>query len=200
MALPHLKLTYFDGKGRAELARMIFNYGGITFTDHRIPREDLAALKSTLPFGQVPVLEVDGIVFAQSMAIVRYAAKLAGLYPTEALHALKADMFAYSVIELHDSLVEFVFKTSNEAEKAQKKKVFLEETVPKGFAALEKMVAGKFITGDKILFVDLQFLDFVENRMPLASHDFNVNNFPKLSSLLANVKENPKVATYLSKQ
>lgn len=42
--------------------------------------DDLAELKPTLPLGQLPVLQVDGTIYAQSMAIARYAAKLAGLY------------------------------------------------------------------------------------------------------------------------
>ncbi|KAG7387318.1 hypothetical protein PHYPSEUDO_014497 [Phytophthora pseudosyringae] len=200
MAQPQLKLTYFDGKGRAELSRMIFNYGGVAFTDSRIAHADFAALKPTLPFGQVPVLEVDGTVYSQSMAIVRYAAKIAGLYPSDALEALKVDMFSFSMGDLEEPFVDFMFKTSDEAEKAQKKKTFIEETVPKFLAALEKMVAGKFILGDKLSYADLQFVDVVDNKLKWAFPDFKVDAFPKLAALLSNVKAEPKVAAYLSKQ
>ncbi|OWY98337.1 Glutathione S-transferase [Phytophthora megakarya] len=200
MAQPQLKLTYFDGKGRAELPRLIFNYGGIAFTDDRIAHADFAALKPTLPFGQVPVLEVDGVVYAQSMAISRYAAKLAGLYPSDAVEGLKADMFSCSMGDLEGPFVDFMFKTQDETEKAQKKKVFIEETVPKFFAALEKAVAGKFILGDKISYADLQFFDLAANKLGWAFPDYKLDAFPKLAAVVANVKAEPKIAAYLSKQ
>jgi glutathione S-transferase len=44
-----------------------------------------------MPFGQVPVLEVDGHFLAESYAILRYAGGLAGLVPSEPLAAAKVD-------------------------------------------------------------------------------------------------------------
>ncbi|KAH7476730.1 hypothetical protein PRIC1_002759 [Phytophthora ramorum] len=200
MSQPQLKLTYFDGKGRAELTRMLFHYGGVAFTDERVAHADFAALKPALPFGQVPVLGVDGTTYSQSMAIACYAAKLSGLYPSDPVEALKADMFSCSLVDLEGPFIDFMFKTQDEAEKAQKKKVFIEEAVPKLLAALEKLVAGKFILGDKLSFADLQFLDFVDNKMKWAFPDFTVDSFSKLAALLNNVKAEPKIAAYLSKQ
>ncbi|EGZ23679.1 hypothetical protein PHYSODRAFT_353859 [Phytophthora sojae] len=200
MTQPTLKLTYFDGKGRAELPRLIFNYGGVAFTDDRISHADFGALKPTLPFGQVPILEVDGVVYAQSMAIARYAAKIAGLYPSNAVEALKADMFSCSMGDLEGPFVDIAFKTPDEAEKAQKKKVFIEETVPKFFATLEKLVADKFILGGKISYADLQFFDFVNNKISWIFPDFKTDAFPKLTAVVNNVKAEPKIAAYLSKQ
>ncbi|EGZ23684.1 hypothetical protein PHYSODRAFT_353862 [Phytophthora sojae] len=200
MTQPTLKLTYFDGKGRAELTRLIFNYGGVAFTDDRISHADFGALKPTLPFGQVPILEVDGVVYAQSMAIARYAAKIAGLYPSNAVEALKADMFSCSMGDLEGPFVDIAFKTPDEAEKAQKKKVFIEETVPKFFATLEKLVADKFILGGKISYADLQFFDFVNNKISWIFPDFKTDAFPKLTAVVNNVKAEPKIAAYLSKQ
>ncbi|EEY69352.1 glutathione S-transferase, putative [Phytophthora infestans T30-4] len=170
MTQPQLKLTYFDGKGRAELSRLILNSAEIAFTDDRITHSDFAALKPTLPLGQVPVLELDGMVYGQSMAIARYAAKIAGLYPSDATEALKVDVFSCSLEDLDGPIVDFMFKTSDETEKAQKKKT------------------------------DLQFLDFVDNKLKWALPDFKVDGFPKLTALLSNVKAEPKIATYLSKQ
>lgn len=44
------------------------------------PHVSLPALSlSELPFGQLPILSVDGDVFPQSAAILRYAGKLGGL-------------------------------------------------------------------------------------------------------------------------
>ncbi|KAG2532955.1 hypothetical protein JM18_000871 [Phytophthora kernoviae] len=200
MAPSNLKLIYFDGKGRAELARMLFNYGGIAFEDSRIGHADFATLKPTLPFGQVPVLEVDGTVYSQSLAINLYAAKLSGLFPSDNLEALKSDMFSQSLTEMEGPFVEFMFKTPDETKKAELKKVFIEETVPKLFTVLEKMVGGKFILGDKISHVDLQLLDVVANKIAWVFPTFSLEAHPALAAVVNNVKADPKVAAYLAKQ
>ncbi len=45
-----------------------------------------------MPFGQLPVLEVDGGVIAQSNAICRFIAKKAGLYGKDDLEQASIDM------------------------------------------------------------------------------------------------------------
>ncbi|GFH29640.1 uncharacterized protein HaLaN_28333, partial [Haematococcus lacustris] len=80
---PHIRLIYFDIPGKAELTRVLLNVGNVPFEDYTISREQWAELKPTMPYGQIPVLEVDGKQLAQSSAIERYAARLAGLYPQD---------------------------------------------------------------------------------------------------------------------
>mgnify|MGYP000865197208 FL=1 len=90
--MPRLKLTYFDfAGGRAEPARLAFHIGGIAFEDHRFPGTQFAEVRKSTPFGQVPVLEVDGVQVTQSDAITRYAGRLANLYPHDAYQALLCD-------------------------------------------------------------------------------------------------------------
>lgn len=199
MDQPQLKLSYFDIKGRAELSRILFNYGGIAFEDDRVARPDFAAMKPTLPFGQVPLLEVDGTVYAQSMAIARYADKLVGLYPAGPREALTVDVFSCSLCEVENLFIEFMFKTSDEAKKAERKKVFSEQTVPRYFATLEKLVQGTFILGDELSYADVQLLDVVDNKIKWAFPDFTLDGFPKLATVVSHVKAEPKIAAYLDK-
>ena len=40
-----IKLTYFDGKGRGELSRLILAHGGAPYEDHRVSFAEWPALK-----------------------------------------------------------------------------------------------------------------------------------------------------------
>merc|ERR1719210_2105038 len=66
-----LRLTYLDIKGVAEPVRLALFIGGLPFEDRRVSYEQILEL----PCGQVPVLEIDGEAFAQSMALLRWAGR-----------------------------------------------------------------------------------------------------------------------------
>ena len=71
------KLIYFGPGGRGELTRLIFAEAGVQFEDVTVG-DRFPALKPTLPSCQLPVLEVDGKVIAQSAAINRFLARRFG--------------------------------------------------------------------------------------------------------------------------
>lgn len=195
-----LKLTYFDFSGRAELARLLFTYDGVAFEDERINHGDLAALKPSLPLGQLPVLQVDGTTYAQSMAIARYAAKLAGLYPADAVDALRADMIAETLSDLRGVYSAIMYREPDAAVKAEKTKKMLEEAVPKSLNVLESMVKGKFFLGDdKVSYADIQLFDVLVNGLQANFPDFDASPYPKLLTVVESVKANPGVAAYLAK-
>ncbi|CAM9821375.1 unnamed protein product, partial [Laminaria digitata] len=75
---PKLVLSYFDIAGAAEPVRWALEQSGLEWEDKRLTKEEFGALKPSLPNGQVPILEVDGYVLAQSLAILRYVGKLGG--------------------------------------------------------------------------------------------------------------------------
>ncbi|VDO84943.1 unnamed protein product [Haemonchus placei] len=74
------KLTYFDGRGPAEIIRQekIVTVAGEDCEDVRVTFGDWPKLKEDMPFGQLPVLDIDGKQLCQSFAIVRYLAKQFG--------------------------------------------------------------------------------------------------------------------------
>lgn len=116
-SLPKLKLYYFDIHGLGARIRLAAAVGGVPLEDYRFAsRDEFAALKAngTLPFGQVPLLEVDGGAarLAQSAAILRYVCTLGGLHPVgdplrcaaidAALDAEKDAFAAYTVLKYRD--------------------------------------------------------------------------------------------------
>lgn len=56
-----------------------------------------------MPFGQVPILEIDGKVIHQSMAITRYLAKLVKLVGKDDMEALEIDSVVDTVNDLRAS-------------------------------------------------------------------------------------------------
>lgn len=78
-ALPaSLKLSYFNIQGAAEKVRLAFVLGRIPFEDHRVPFPEWTALKPQTPYGQLPLLSIDGgEPMAQSDAMLRFAGTLA---------------------------------------------------------------------------------------------------------------------------
>ncbi|PAV65622.1 hypothetical protein WR25_12314 [Diploscapter pachys] len=76
--MPSYKLYYFDGRGFGEASRQLFALADVPFEDVRLDREKFMELKPTFPYGQVPVLEVDGVQIPQSVAIARFLAKKFG--------------------------------------------------------------------------------------------------------------------------
>ena len=106
--MPQYKLTYFNLRGRAELARLIFHYAGQEFEDVRLeygdgfPRysADWLKIRSQMPFLQVPVLEVDGTALGQSHTIGRYLARKFKIAGENEMEEAQADMYVDHIYDL----------------------------------------------------------------------------------------------------
>ena len=107
---PKLKLTYFDLIGRGEFIRLVLAYGQLEFEDERLTFEAFGELKSTVPTKQLPVLKInDDVILPQSIAIARYVAKLANLYPQDPLQAARADMCVDTLLDILNKLIIVVY-------------------------------------------------------------------------------------------
>uniref|UniRef100_K3WQT7 Glutathione S-transferase n=1 Tax=Globisporangium ultimum (strain ATCC 200006 / CBS 805.95 / DAOM BR144) TaxID=431595 RepID=K3WQT7_GLOUD len=195
MSGPQLTFSYFDFPARGELSRLIFTYANVAFTDDRVV--GFSEMKPKCPFGQIPVLEVNGTLYAQSMAIARYAARVGGLYPQDPLEVLRVEMISEKLLEILNAYIDA--RWGEETLRAAKYKIFVEETVPKAFGALETMVQGKFFSGDKVTLIDVQLLDVVLNGLDTIPEPvFNLTAFPKLEAIVAAIKANEHVTAYLT--
>ncbi|XP_063773450.1 hematopoietic prostaglandin D synthase [Pseudophryne corroboree] len=141
--MPNYKLTYFNFKGRGEIIRYLLKYTNTEFVDNRIEFNDWAAHKASYPYGKLPVLEIDGTVYCQSLAIGRYLAKKAGLAGKSELDDLRID----AIIDTIDDFVS-VFPWTGE-EKAVKE--YMEKSAPPVLSGLEKELGNnKWFTGDYV--------------------------------------------------
>ena len=84
-----LRLRYFPFAGRAGAIRDALRIGNVRFDDVHVPLDRFSEQKAAgeLPFGSLPVLDVDDgerrTSAAQSNAILRFVGRLTGLYPVD---------------------------------------------------------------------------------------------------------------------
>jgi len=97
-----LKLTYFDIQGAGEPSRLAAALNGVEYEDHRVNQAEWKELKASSKFGQLPMLEVNGEVFAQSNAILRFLGSSGSgkAYPSDPLFRLKVDQAAELAVEM----------------------------------------------------------------------------------------------------
>ncbi|VDO95999.1 unnamed protein product [Heligmosomoides polygyrus] len=88
---------------------MIFALADQKFEDVRLTKEEFAPLKSSFPFGQVPVLEVDGRPLAQSMTICRYLATTFGFAGNTPLEAAIIDSLVDQFVDYRNEMKSFYY-------------------------------------------------------------------------------------------
>merc|ERR1712198_759339 len=95
-----------NARGRAETARIILAFAGVRYTDQRLNSEQFTNVKSKLPYGQLPLLKVDGEVVCQSRSIARYLANQFGLAGKTNLERAQADVIPKTMGQLEARLIE----------------------------------------------------------------------------------------------
>ncbi|WAR25197.1 HPGDS-like protein [Mya arenaria] len=187
--MPSYKLTYFNVRGRAELARYLFLAAGRDFEDYRIQREDWPELKPKTTFGQLPILEVDGEQLAQSNAIARYLAR-------------EFDMAGENSWEqaLCDQTLELINDLIKELVAAELQKNAGEVVFPKFLGIFESMLAknGKYLVGSGLTVADLALYAVFDT--PLQNVPNMMDKTPKLKAHRAMIEAIPKINEYISKR
>lgn len=203
--MPQLKLTYFDFHGgRAEPARLALAIGGVAFEDHRFSFPEFAEVRKSTPFGQVPTLHVDSVQVTQCDAIIRYAGKLAGLYPTDAFQALLCDEVMYVAEEASVKLGPS-FSMTGEEQKAARL-ALVNGSMPIYLAWLEKQLlahGGQFFADNRLTVADLKvFVDvrgLNSGRLDHVPTDLVEKVAPALNAHMQRIASHPAVVQYYAK-
>jgi len=153
-----LSIKYFDIQGPAEPSRLALAIGGVPFEDVRVTFDEFKAMKSSLPSGQLPLLEADGEVLTQSMAMANYCAKLAGLWPEDALAQARCDQVIQIVLQdiRERAIAPTMSRELTDEDKAAKRQQLAETTLPEKLAYLESLMAPSgFFVGAGMTVADL---------------------------------------------
>ncbi|XP_065565689.1 hematopoietic prostaglandin D synthase-like [Artemia franciscana] len=194
------KLTYFNLRGKAEVARLLFAYAKVNYEDVRIEREQWPEIKPKMPYGQVPVLEVDGKPLAQSLAIARFLGREFGLLPESSFDQAIADELADLTQDMFfPSRAVVPMREPDEAKRNALKPKILEESIYPILNKLEDRLsksASGWLVGDKVTWVDFVFFNFAEIMRDIYGKDY-FTKYDNLKSHYRKIKEIPQIAEYL---
>ncbi len=203
--MAQLHLSYFDVHGgRAEPVRLAFHLGGVPFEDHRFKFPEFETVRKNTPFGQVPVLQVDGVQVTQCDAILRYAGKLAGLYPQDPFQALLCDEVMY-VVEEASVRLSPTFRMTGEEQK-QARLALVNGSMPVYLRWLEKQLlahGGEYFADQRLTVADLKvFVDvrgLNSGRLDHVPRDLVAQVAPALNAHQQRIEQLPAVQAYYAK-
>jgi len=193
------KLYYFNGRGRAEVARLIFAAAGEKYEDIRFEHEQWPSHKPDMPLGQVPVLEFNGAKLPQTMAIARFLAKQFQLAGKDNFEQAKVDAVGDTISDL--IMAYMPSRTEkDETKKQELTKKFVAEELPKHLKNLEVLGklygnGGRYFVGNNLTWVDLFFYDIGEKILEVDENIFN--SYPWLKQNRVEVEKQPRIAEHL---
>lgn len=154
---PSIAIEYFNAPGRAEVARWCLWIANIPFEDIRLSREEFFKRKTAgrYPLGQVPVIHVDGTIYPQSAALMAYAGKVSGFYPSNPKEGLEVDAIIQTINEKIDALIPSLHEQDN-TKKLELRKTWASNHGTKLFSYLDSLAKGKnYFVGDKLSIADI---------------------------------------------
>lgn len=190
---------------RAEVSRLALHLGGIEFENRHPSREEFTTGKKdgSLPFGQVPIMIVDGQAIGQTGAIARFCGKLSGMYPTDnSLEAAQIDQLIDAATDITNR-VSLTMHEKDDAKKMAARTVLSDETLPTWFGYLEALApqeGSEFFVGDTMTIADLaiwRLLGWLTGGILDGVPPTVTDGFPKLQAHAKRMDSNPKIQSWM---
>ncbi|WP_299194436.1 glutathione S-transferase family protein [uncultured Amphritea sp.] len=196
-----IKVTYFDiDGGRAEPIRLALHCLGQDFEDYRFQFSEFAEVRKGTPFGQVPVVELNGEQITQSNALCRYFGKQAGLYPEDDYQALLCDEVMDVVEDISHKLSATMTMTGEALRNAREQLVGPLTTYLKWLGARLIKQGGEYFAENRLTIADLKVFVVVQwlgsgmlDHLPATLVQ---DCAPELLAHLDRVTSDPKIKSY----
>ncbi|VDK17700.1 unnamed protein product, partial [Anisakis simplex] len=213
------KLTYFNARFRAECARLIFAQAGVPYEDNRISHEEWEKIKpsaifclpsiknerievrSSTPFGHLPLLEFDGNQLGESYAINRYLARTFGLAGNSSLEEAYIDSIASSFKDFFESTIKAVRALARKENVNASTMETIDKARGQFMPPLQKFLdkAGSgYVVGKSLSWADLlitEYLATIQSVIP----DF-LKNYPTVEKYVNDVRKLPNIAKWLEER
>ncbi len=203
-----INFHYFHGRGIGEPIRLLLTVGEVEFTDRRYSFDEFAKLdelKANLPFGQIPALEVDGVLLAQTDSLMRFAARLADLYPTDALSAARSDMVVAHQADIHSAIAKMSFdgvpgapgtNMVPEEERSKRISAWFESTLPGLLTRLENLAGTGYMVDTSLSWADICVFNRLTQLLDI-NDTLLAGKFPKLRGVYEQVAALPPVRQWI---
>ncbi|XP_046969313.1 glutathione S-transferase 2-like [Vanessa cardui] len=195
--MPKYVFHYFPVKALGESARLLLAYGGQEFEDNRVTMEDWPAFKPSTPFGQMPVLEIDGKKYAQSMAIARYLGRKFGLSGDDIEMDFEIDQNIEFVNDIRAKAASVHYEP-DEAAKEKKHEDFAKNVYPFLISKLDEMIKKNkgHIAAGKLTWADFVFAGMFDYLKAMLRMPDLEQKYPSFKQVIDAVYANPKVKAY----
>eukprot|EP00091_Calanus_sinicus_P002668 TRINITY_DN12764_c0_g1_i2.p1 TRINITY_DN12764_c0_g1~~TRINITY_DN12764_c0_g1_i2.p1 ORF type:complete len:242 (+),score=31.39 TRINITY_DN12764_c0_g1_i2:44-727(+) len=198
--IPTIKLTYFNLRARAEPARLLLAYAGVSYEDDRLPllgRISKNGLQRRLhiPMAVFPCSTWGGKEIAQSLAITRFLATKFGLAGRDNLESAQVDEIIHALQDVINSGYA-VLHEKDEKKKGEMAAKHKEETIPTVLANIEKRLTsrgGQFLVGNTLTWADIQTFFFCSE---LCDQDV-LKNVPAVANLVARIGTLPNIKAWV---
>ncbi|XP_049803743.1 glutathione S-transferase-like [Schistocerca nitens] len=197
---PKCKLTYFALMGLGEPIRFLLSYGKMDFEDIRYEFEQWPPVKTSAPYGTLPLLEIDGKKMHQSTAICRYLGKKLGLEGDNDWESAEIDMAVDTITDFRLKLSDY-YREPDEPIKQKKKVTVFNETLPFYLERLNEQVKenGGYLAAGKLTWGDIFFAGLCDYMNCVAQFDI-AKDYPSLASLKKKICELPAIKDWISKR
>lgn len=182
--------------------RLCLAYGGVPHTNE-LPQEYFGKgwrdAKADAPYGQLPLLHVEtadgaSTVLAQTPAICRYVASLAGLIPEDPLAQARADECFMAAEEL--GTINPIVNVFTGDAFAEKRAAFFDSLLPGKLANIARRLGdGPFFCGENVSHADFNMYHHLDNARSVEPSCLDAH--PTLGQFLAAVEGIPSVRAYL---
>jgi glutathione S-transferase len=198
------RLVYFDFAGsRGEECRLALHLAGVAFEDVRVKNADWPAMKASMPFGAMPVLEIAGKpALAHSNAILVFIGREHGLHPTDAFEAARHEALMCAVEELRHTITPTLRISDPERKRGAREALAANELRTWGSQVERQLGDGPFVGGATLQVADLKLYMVVRwltsgalDHVPTSVLD----HCPKLLRLYRAVDEHPGVKSWLGR-
>nr|XP_014338967.1 PREDICTED: LOW QUALITY PROTEIN: glutathione S-transferase A4-like [Bos mutus] len=194
------KLWYFHGRGRMESIRWLLAAAGVEFEEEFLEtREQYEKLQKDgrLLFGQVPLVEIDGMELTQTRAILSYLAAKYNLHGKDLKETVRIDMYADGTLDLMLMVALAAFKPPEEKEESLALAVKKAKT--RYFPVFEKILKDHgedFLVGNKFSWAtDRQLLEAI---LTMEELDASVlSDFPLLKEFKTRISNIPTIKKFL---
>ncbi|CAJ0956480.1 unnamed protein product, partial [Mesorhabditis belari] len=195
------KLYYFAGRGFGEPTRMLFKLAGEEFEDVRIESADWPNHKASMPMGQMPVLEVNGVKIPQSSAIARYVARKFGFAGKTPEDMAWADALVDGFKDYYKEITDYYYTALGFLNKGDAEELYKTVFLPardKHFGMLNDRLKAQgtgFLVGDSVTWADLFWTDHMTTIEKLKPDAFT--GFPEVVALKKRVDAIPQIKAWI---